>query len=94
MAAKRVKPRYSGTSLQNQRGTSYQLMRYLQLQDVQGNVIAYFRPTRPTRYQIGDVYGELHFIRAAGTGTVMHPPIMDTVVVTSMLYRFCAQWNL
>ncbi|KAG5648666.1 hypothetical protein DXG03_000012 [Asterophora parasitica] len=64
------------------------------LQDVSGVVIAFFRPTRPTRYQIGDVYGELQFIRSAGTGTVMHPPIMDMVVITSMLYRFCAQWNL
>ncbi|KAG6890911.1 hypothetical protein C0995_000868 [Termitomyces sp. Mi166 len=64
------------------------------LQDGSGAVIALFRPTRPTRYQIGDVYGELHFFRSAGMGTVMHPPIMDTVVVTMMLYRFCAQWNL
>ncbi|KAG6832967.1 hypothetical protein H0H92_004851 [Tricholoma furcatifolium] len=65
-----------------------------QLHDATGAVIALFRPTRPTRYQIGDVYGELHFFRSAGTGTVMHPPIMDSVVVTMMLYRFCAQWNL
>ncbi|KAF8916847.1 hypothetical protein CPB85DRAFT_255431 [Mucidula mucida] len=64
------------------------------LQDHNGNVIAFFRPTRPTRYQIGDVYGELHFIRAAGSGTVMHPPIMDMVTVTAMLYRFCAMFNL
>jgi len=64
------------------------------LQDANNVVIAFFRPTRPTRYQIGDVYGELHFIRTAGTGTVMHPPIMDSVVVTIMLYRFCAEWNL
>jgi len=64
------------------------------LQDANGAVIAFFRPTRPTRYQIGDVFGELHFVRTAGAGTVMHPPIMDTVTVTAMLYRFCAQWNL
>ncbi|KAG6885346.1 hypothetical protein C0993_002822 [Termitomyces sp. T159_Od127] len=64
------------------------------LLDSSGAVIALFRPTRPTRYQIGDVYGELHFFRSAGMGTVMHPPIMDTVIVTMMLYRFCAQWNL
>jgi len=64
------------------------------LQDAAGNVIAFFRPTRLTRYQIGDVYGELHFIRSAGAGTVMHPPIMDTVTVTAMLYRFCQTWNL
>jgi hypothetical protein len=86
------------------------------LQDHNGVVIAFFRPTRQTRYQIGDVFGELHFVRTAGAGTVvriltpvilsiflmffsalsfkMHPPIMDTVTVTAMLYRFCAQWNL
>ncbi|KAF4574817.1 hypothetical protein EYR40_005444 [Pleurotus pulmonarius] len=64
------------------------------LQDQNNNVIAFFRPIRQTRYQIGDVYGELHFVRTAGAGTVMHPPIMDTVTVTAMLYRFCAAWNL
>jgi len=64
------------------------------LQDSAGNTIAFFRPTRLTRYQIGDVYGELHFVRSAGAGTVMHPPIMDTVTVTAMLYRFCLAWNL
>jgi hypothetical protein len=42
-----------------------------QLQDGSGNVIAIYRPTRPTRYQLGDVYGELHFIRSAGQGTVV-----------------------
>ncbi|KAF9263582.1 hypothetical protein L218DRAFT_944423 [Marasmius fiardii PR-910] len=65
-----------------------------QLQDQNNNVLAFYRPTRPTRYQIGDVYGELHFIRSAGAGTVMHPPIMDMVTVTAMLYRFCAMFNL
>jgi len=64
------------------------------LQDANGTVIAFFHPTRPTRYQIGDVYGELHFVRTAGAGTVMHPPIMDMVTVTAMLFRFCAAWNL
>ncbi|KAM6495736.1 hypothetical protein JOM56_008442 [Amanita muscaria] len=64
------------------------------LQDSNGDVIAFFRPTKRTRYQIGDVYGELHFLRNAGAGTVMHPPMMDTVTVTAMLYRFCAAWNL
>jgi len=43
----------------------------LQLQDATGEVIAFFRPTRQTRYQIGDVYGELHFFRTAGMGTVV-----------------------
>ncbi|KAF8974391.1 hypothetical protein BDZ97DRAFT_1911581 [Flammula alnicola] len=47
------------------------------LQDPNGEIIAFFRPTRQTRYQIGDVFGELHYIRSAGMGTVMHPPMMD-----------------
>ncbi len=46
-------------------------MEFLQLQDASGTVIAFFHPTRPTRYQIGDVYGELHFVRTAGAGTVV-----------------------
>ncbi|OAX42891.1 hypothetical protein K503DRAFT_262649 [Rhizopogon vinicolor AM-OR11-026] len=64
------------------------------LEDSAGNVVAVFRPTRPTRYQIGDVYGELHFLRNAGAATIMHPPIMDTVTVTAMLYRFCQAFGL
>ncbi|EIW82204.1 hypothetical protein CONPUDRAFT_143674 [Coniophora puteana RWD-64-598 SS2] len=64
------------------------------LEDSNGNVVAFFRPTRPTRYQIGDVYGELHFVRNAGAATIMHPPIMDTVTVTAMLFRFCAAFGL
>ena len=43
----------------------------MQLQDSAGNVVALFRPTRLTRYQIGDVYGELHFFRSAGAGTIV-----------------------
>ncbi|KAF7331938.1 hypothetical protein MKEN_00074100 [Mycena kentingensis (nom. inval.)] len=64
------------------------------LQDANGAIVAFFRPTRQTRYQLGDVYGELHFIRTAGSGTIMHPPIMDLVTVTALLYRFCAAWGL
>jgi hypothetical protein len=65
------------------------------LQDPNNNVIAFVRPTRPTRYQgLGDVYAELHFVRAAGAGVVMHPPLMDTVTVTAMLYRFASAFNL
>jgi len=64
------------------------------LLDSSGNCIAIFRPTRPTRYQLGDVYGELQFFRTAGAGTVMHPPMMDTVTVTAMLYRFCVAFGL
>lgn len=47
------------------------LCTFFQLQDANGEVIAFFRPTRQTRYQIGDVYGELHYIRTAGMGTVV-----------------------
>jgi hypothetical protein len=44
------------------------------LQDPNNNVIAFVRPTRPTRYdQIGDVYTELHFVRSAGAGVVVWP---------------------
>ncbi|KAH7887913.1 hypothetical protein F5I97DRAFT_1926321 [Phlebopus sp. FC_14] len=64
------------------------------LEDSVGNVVAFFRPTRPTRYQIGDVYGELHFLRHAGAATITHPPIMDMVTVTAMLYRFCQAFGL
>ncbi|KAH9951768.1 hypothetical protein B0H21DRAFT_775920 [Amylocystis lapponica] len=64
------------------------------LQDHNDNVIAFYRPTRPTRYNIGDVYGELHFVRNAGAGIVMHPPLMDTVTVTAMLYRFVMTYGL
>jgi len=64
------------------------------LQDQNGNVIAFYRPIRPVRYNIGDVYGELHFCRNAGAGVVMHPPLMDTVTVTAMLYRFVITFHL
>ena len=65
------------------------------LQDPNNNVIAFVRPTRPTHYQgLGDVYAELHFICAAGTGVVMHPPFMDLVIVTAMLYKFALAFHL
>ncbi|KAF8232428.1 hypothetical protein L208DRAFT_1436264 [Tricholoma matsutake] len=63
------------------------------LQDANSAVIAFFRPTRPTRYQMGDVFGELHFVRGAGAGTVTHPPLMNMVIITIMLYRFCVMFN-
>lgn len=44
---------------------------HLQLQDHNDNVIAFFRPTRPQRYNIGEVHGELHFVRNAGAGVVV-----------------------
>lgn len=35
-------------------------------------MIAFVRPTRPTRYQgLGDVYAELHFVPRAGAGVVV-----------------------
>ena len=46
----------------------------LQLQDQNDNVIAFFRPTRPQRYNIGEVHGELHFVRNAGAGVVVRFP--------------------
>ncbi|TRM68280.1 hypothetical protein BD626DRAFT_545436 [Schizophyllum amplum] len=65
------------------------------LQDANANVVAFYHPHNPpTTFQRGDVYGELHFVRTAGAGTVTHPPMMDMVVITAMLYRFCMQWGL
>ncbi|KAN0133468.1 hypothetical protein V8E53_008636 [Lactarius tabidus] len=65
------------------------------LQDPNNNVIAFIRPTRPTRFQgLGDVYAELHFIRSVGTSVVMHPPFMDLVIVTALLYRFVLAFDL
>ncbi|KIP12833.1 hypothetical protein PHLGIDRAFT_32708 [Phlebiopsis gigantea 11061_1 CR5-6] len=66
----------------------------INLMDHLGNVIAFYRPIRPVRYNIGDVYGELHFCRNAGAGVVMHPPLMDTVTVTAMLYRFVITFGI
>lgn len=61
---------------------------YLQLQDQNGNVIAFYRPVRPVRYNLGDVYGELHFCRSAGAGVVVRRifpwptlPCVDTGVL-------------
>jgi len=59
------------------------------LQDSNGHVVALFHPTSATRYEIGEVHGELHFFPTAGSCTIMHPPIMDCVTVTAMLFRFC-----
>ncbi|KII95342.1 hypothetical protein PLICRDRAFT_34188 [Plicaturopsis crispa FD-325 SS-3] len=64
------------------------------LQDPSGAVVAFWRPTRPTANQLGEVHGELHFIRGVGTGTITHPPMMDTAVVTALLYRFCQAFGL
>ncbi|OCH88310.1 hypothetical protein OBBRIDRAFT_94277 [Obba rivulosa] len=62
--------------------------------DQNNNVIAFYRSIRPARYNIGEVHGELHFVRNAGAGVVMHPPLMDLVTVTAMLYRFCMAYGL
>jgi len=64
------------------------------LYDANGNMIAFWRPTRPRRSTVGDVYGELHFVESAGSGTVMHPPFMDAVCVTAMLYRLVTLYNI
>lgn len=37
-------------------------------------MIAFYRPVRPQRYNIGEVHGELHFVRNAGAGVVVRPP--------------------
>jgi hypothetical protein len=42
-----------------------------QLYDANENKVAFFRPVRPTRYQLGDVYGELHFVTGQSTGTLV-----------------------
>lgn len=42
-----------------------------QLHDYRGNLIAFFINIKTTHYKIGDVYGELHFLRTAGMGTVV-----------------------
>ncbi|KAL1735791.1 hypothetical protein EV714DRAFT_267341 [Schizophyllum commune] len=65
------------------------------LQDANSNVIAFYHPHNPpTQYTKYEVHGELHFVRSAGAGTVTHPPMMDMVVITAMLYRFCAMWGI
>lgn len=68
------------------------------LQDVAGKLVAFYRPTRPMRYTfddgtVADVFGELHF-STDGNTTVTHPPMMDTITVTALLYRFCKMWGL
>lgn len=63
------------------------------LYDSNENKVAFFRPVRPTRYQLGDVYGELHFCTGQSTGTLMHPPLMDMICMTAMAYRVLVQWG-
>ncbi|KAG8763238.1 hypothetical protein FRC11_005243 [Ceratobasidium sp. 423] len=66
----------------------------LLLKDSRGNVIAFYRPTPVKRFNVGEVYGEMHFITGAGAGTVLHPPLMDMVCVTALLYRLVSMYNL
>ncbi|KAG8907221.1 hypothetical protein FRB99_005045 [Tulasnella sp. 403] len=48
------------------------------LEDFNGNVIAFYRPIFPSKkYNIGEVHGELCFVANAGSGMVLHPPLMD-----------------
>ena len=45
-----------------------------QLEDFNGNMIAYYRPIFPSKkYNIGEVHGELCFVANAGSGMVLHP---------------------
>jgi len=62
--------------------------------DSAGNTIAAFRPIRPKQSQYGNVFGELHFYPNAGMGTVTHPPMMDMVILTSMIYRYVSMYSL
>jgi len=64
------------------------------LHDASGNVIACFVPIRPKQSQYGNIYGELHFFSGAGMGTVTHPPMMDMVILTAMIYRYVTMYNL
>lgn len=64
------------------------------LYDNTATVVAFYRPVRPVRTNIGDVHGELHFLENAGAGTVMHPPFMNTIIVSCMLFRYCAMYNI
>ncbi|KAF8761493.1 hypothetical protein RHS01_00773 [Rhizoctonia solani] len=66
----------------------------LLLKDSRGNVIAFYRPTPVKRFNVGEVYGEMHFLTGAGAGTVLHPPLMDMVCVTALLYRLVSMYNL
>ncbi|CAE6408295.1 unnamed protein product [Rhizoctonia solani] len=66
----------------------------LLLKDSRGNVIAFYRPTPVKKFNVGEVYGEMHFVTGAGAGTVLHPPLMDMVCVTALLYRLVSMYNL
>jgi hypothetical protein len=48
--------------------------RFKQLQDPNGHIIARMQTVTPTKYTIGDVYRELHYIRSAGAGVVVSGP--------------------
>jgi len=65
------------------------------LLDPRGEMIAKVRSTKPVNYPgLGNVYCELHLYRNAGAGVVMHPPLVDTVMITAMLYRHVTTYNL
>ncbi|KAH7344882.1 hypothetical protein B0J17DRAFT_18988 [Rhizoctonia solani] len=66
----------------------------LLLKDSRENVIAFYRPTPVKRFNVGEVHGEMHLIADAGAGTVLHPPLMDMVCVTALLYRLVSMYNL
>jgi len=67
----------------------------IMLEDPNNDVIAFIRPIRPTSYTgLGDVHAELHFLHSAGAGVVIDFPLMDTITMTAMLYRFVMAYNL
>jgi hypothetical protein len=81
METKHYQPRHRGEfTVITIRGRWHLTQRFVQLQDPNNNVIAFVRPTRPTRYQgLGDVYAELHFVRSAGAGVVVCPAVAISI---------------
>ena len=54
-----------------------------QLQDPNGHIIARLQDVTPTKYNVGDVYRELHYIRTAGAGVVVS--VLWTLLISSCL---------
>lgn len=64
----------------------------VQLLDQNDNVIAFYRPTRPQRYNIGEVHGELHFVRNAGAGVVVRASPLLRSALRSAAEPGCNRW--
>ncbi|KAI5120510.1 hypothetical protein M0805_000095 [Coniferiporia weirii] len=63
------------------------------LQDPYNNTVACLHPIRPTRYPVGTVHYEFYFYKNSNGGALL-PPVMDTAVITAMLYRYCSAYGL